>query len=291
MRYFLRNGTMTALGLGILAAVWAKHRIRGYTKPNRVSADNEQERVDYVHDVVQSWLRFLPADVSLKGRDVLELGPGSSIATGALLLAHGARSYMAVDAFRLAEYEPALHRAAVERFPEALAPEDVERALALAGQPSGDFAYRTDGGFDIGALCGDRRFDLMVSCAAFEHFTDIEDTIAVLTKVARPGAVGLHIVDFQTHSGWIRDRDPNNIYRFPAWLYRLFAFPGQPNRKRPVDYVRAFEKNGWTDVRIVPASVVGDDLAGPSTAGLAAPFDGPDQDMTILNGAIVARYR
>lgn len=290
MTHFLRNGMMTALGLGILAAVWAKHRIGGYTKPNRVAA-NEPDRIHYVHDVMQSWLKFMPPEVTVGGRDVLELGPGSSIATGALLLAHGARSYMAVDAFRLAGHEPALYRAAIEPLRQSLAAEDVERALALTAQPCDAFAYRTGSDFDIGALCGEKRFGLMVSCAAFEHFTDIERTIADLTKVAQPGAACLHIVDFQTHSGWIRDRDPNNIYRFPDWLYRLFTFPGQPNRKRPVDYVRAFEKNGWTDIRVIPASVIQGDLVAPSLAGLAAPFSGPDQDMTILNAAIFARYR
>lgn len=291
MGHVLRNGAMTALGFCILAAVWGKHRIKGYTKPNTVSPGNDEDRIDYVYDVVRSWRRFLPPDVDFRGRDALELGPGSSIATGALLLAHGARSYMAVDAFRLAGHEPAFHRTVIERARAALEPADVERALALVAQPSEAFAYRTDSGFDIGALCGDRRFDLIVSCAAFEHFTDIERTIAALSTVARPGAVSLHIVDFQTHSGWIRDRDPNNIYRFPAWLYRLLTFPGQPNRKRPADYLRAFEENGWDDVRFIPASVIEGELVGPSTTGLATPFDRADRDMTILNGAVVARYR
>ena len=289
MTHFLRNGMMTALGLGILAAVWAKHRLKGYTKPNRVAA-NDEDRIGYVQDVVRSWLKYMPPEVTFRGRDVLELGPGSSIGTGALLLAHGARSYMAVDAFRLAGHEPGLYRAAIESLREQLAAEDVERSLALTAEPCDDFAYRTGSNFDIGALCGEKRFDLMLSCAAFEHFDDIERTIADLTKVARPGAACLHIVDFQTHSGWVRTRDPNNIYRFPGWLYRLFAFPGQPNRKRPADYARALEKNGWTDIRVIPAGVIEGDLVAPSLAGLAAPFNGPGQDMTITQAIIFARY-
>ncbi len=289
MQDVLRNTAMQTLGLGVLTLVWAKHRLRGYTKPNTVADENWDGRHAYVQDVVESWSRFLPPGVAYKDRDVLELGPGSSLGTGALLLAHGARSYLAVDAFRLAGDEPASFFAdTIDRFPHPLAPEAVSRATALTGHSSPLFDYRVEPDFDIAKAASGRKFDLIVSCAAFEHFDDIERTIADLSSVARRGCISLHIVDFQTHSRWIRERDPNNIYRFPAWLYRLLSFPGQPNRKRPVDYRRAFEANGWGDVRVLPAKSIADALVAPSVSGLAQPFDRPAMDMTMLNGVVIA---
>ncbi|WP_288430835.1 hypothetical protein [uncultured Agrobacterium sp.] len=287
----IRNLLFKITGAFILLAVWAKHRLMGYRKPNSVSEDDRNARIGYVHDVVQSWLRFMPPDVSVSGRSVLELGPGSSLATGSLLLAHGAASYTAVDAFRLAGEETAdfLHDA-VRRFDGALLEEDVRAAEAVMNGSSDAFRYQVDPGFDIPALCGDQTFDLILSCAAFEHFDAIETTIDGLTKVARSGCVSLHIVDLQTHTNAIRERDPNNIYRFSPGFYSLLAFPGQPNRKRPIDYVKAFEKNGWRDIQVIAAKSIPPEKRKLLTSGLAARFDRPEMGMHILDLVIISRY-
>ncbi|MDI6029253.1 methyltransferase domain-containing protein [Corticibacterium sp. UT-5YL-CI-8] len=205
------------------------------------------------------------------------------------MLAHGAKSYLAVDAFRLTGSEPASFFAeTIDRFPHPLQAADIARAKTLTANPSDAFDYQVAEHFDVPALAGDREFDLIVSCAAFEHFDDIDRTIADISKVARSGCVSLHIVDFQTHSRWVRDRDPNNIYRFPKWLYRMLSFPGQPNRKRPADYKRAFKANGWTKVEVVPAVSIKPDLLPASLSGLASPFNGGDMDMSMLNGVVIA---
>ena len=287
----IRNLFFKITGALVLLAVWAKHRLMGYRKPNTVSEDDRNARIGYVHDVVQSWLRFLPADVSVRGCSVLELGPGSSLATGSLLLAHGAASYTAVDAFRLAGDETAdFRRDAVLRFDGALQEDDVRVAEAANGGASDIFRYHVDPGFDIPALCGEQTFDLILSCAAFEHFDAIENTIDGLTKVAKSGCVSLHIVDLQTHTNAIRERDPNNIYRFSPWFYSLLAFPGQPNRKRPVDYVRAFERNGWKDIQVIAAKSIPPEKRSLLTSGLAARFDSSEMEMHILDLVIISRY-
>ncbi len=281
----------TLTGGLILIGVWAKHRLMGYRKPNTVSADDRNARLAYVHDVVQSWLRFLPADVSVRGRSVLELGPGSSLATGALLLAHGARTYTAVDAFGLATDETAeFRRDAIAGFNGELQQEDINTAHAALHGSSLNFQYHVDAGFDIPAMCLGQTFDLILSCAAFEHFDAIETTIEGLTKVARSGCVSLHIVDLQTHTNAIRERDPNNIYRFSDWFYSLLAFPGQPNRKRPIDYVRAFVRNGWVDVQVIAAKSIPVDQRDKLMPGLAHPFGRPEMDMQMLDAVIISRY-
>ncbi len=291
MPIFLRNFLFKIFGAAILFSVWAKHRLMGYRKPNTVSADDRDARIDYVHDVMQSWLRFLPADVSVKNRAVLELGPGSSLATGGLLLAHGAKSYTAVDAFRLAVGETGdFRRDAIARFNGTMQPDDIKAANAVLDDFSPPFQYHVDASFDIPAICKGQTFDLILSCAAFEHFDAIETTIDGLTKVAKSGCVSLHIVDLQTHTNAIRQRDPNNIYRFSDWFYSLLAFPGQPNRKRPIDYVRAFERNGWVSVEVIAAKSIPEDQRKMLTAGLADRFRSPDMDMHMLDAVIISRY-
>lgn len=288
----LRNSAMYALGLGFMSLALAKHRLRGYATPNTLSRSDIEGRIAYVLDTFESWRRFLPPGFEVRGKDVLELCPGLSRGGGALFLALGARSYHAIDAFSLAaDEEPAFFSELLDRLPAGAArQEDLERARAITAERTPEaFGYEVARDFDIPRMSAGRKFDLIVSCAAFEHYDDVAKTIADTTEVARSGCVSAHIVDFQTHSRWIRERDPNNIYRYSEALYRAFAFSGQPNRKRPADYVRAFEANGWTDVQVVCARAVPPDLVGPSTSGLAAPFDGPDMDMTVLDGVVLAR--
>ncbi|MCV9939494.1 class I SAM-dependent methyltransferase [Boseaceae bacterium BT-24-1] len=286
----LRNLEMTILGLGFLGLAWGKSRLNGYTTPNRVTKSDDEGKVAYLLDIFASLRRFLPPHVDLRGRDVLELSPGASRGNGVLFLALGARSYHAIDVFDLAGGEgPAFYEQLLDHFPEGREA-DRERARAIAFTPGArEFGYAVGRDFDIPRLAEGRGFDLIVSCAAFEHYDDPAQAIAGLTQVARPGCESVHIIDLQTHSRWIRERDPNNIYRYPEPFYRLFRFPGQPNRQRPADYIRNFVAKGWSDVRFVPSRTIDPALRELSLRGLAAPFASLD-DMSVLDGALTARY-
>lgn len=286
----LRNLEMTILGLGFLGLAWGKSRLSGYTTPNGVAKADEEGKIAYLLDIFASLRRFLPPHFDLRGSDVLELSPGSSRGNGVLFLALGARSYHAIDVFDLAGGEdPGFYERLLDRFPEGrrAARERARAIVRTAG--AREFGYAVGRDFDIRCLAGQRSFDLIVSCAAFEHYDDPAQAIASLTQVARPGCVSVHIIDLQTHSRWIREHDPNNIYRYPERLYRLFRFPGQPNRRRPADYVGSFAAEGWSDARFVPSRTIEPALREASLQGLAAPFAGRD-DMSILDGALTARY-
>jgi SAM-dependent methyltransferase len=286
----LRNLEMTLLGLGFLGLAWGKNKLNGYATPNRVATSDVEGKIAYLIDIFASLRRFLPPQFDLRGRDVLELSPGASRGNGVLFLALGARSYHAIDVFDLAGGEdPAFYGRLLDRFPEGRKA-DRDRARALGSTPTERaFGYAVGRDFDIPRLAEGRSFDLIVSCAAFEHYDSPAEAIAGLTQVARPGCESVHIIDLQTHSRWIRERDPNNIYRYPERFYRLFSFPGQPNRQRPADYVRDFEAEGWSGVCFVPSRTIDPALREASLRGLAAPFAGRD-DMTILDGALTARY-
>ncbi|BCB21206.1 methyltransferase domain-containing protein [Bosea sp. ANAM02] len=286
----LRNLEMTALGLGFLGLAWAKNKLKGYSTPNGVAKTDEEGQIAYLLDIFAALRRFMPPGFDLRGRDVLELSPGASRGNGVLFLALGARSYHAIDVFDLAGAEDSsFYARLLERFPEG-APADRARALTLASGPgSREFGYAVGRDFDIPRLAEGRTFDLIVSCAAFEHYDDPASAITAMTQVARPGCEAVHIIDLQTHSRWIREHDPNNIYRYPEALYRLFAFPGQPNRQRPDAYIRSFEAEGWSDVRFMPSRTVDPALREASLRGLAVPFAGR-VDMAILDGALTGRY-
>jgi len=97
-----------------------------------------------------------------------------------------------------------------------------------------------------------KSIDFVFSQAAFEHFEDIDKTIKQLKKLVKPGAIMVSLVDLKTHSRWIKDKDPNNIYRYSKRFYNLFHFSGAPNRVRPYQYKDILLKNGWKDIQIIP---------------------------------------
>lgn len=291
MNYAVRNFVISAIGIVFLVLAWAKSRLHGYSTPNLVRSEDVDGKVGYAVHTAGAWRRYLPATVEIRGRDVLELCPGSSLGTGAALLGMGAESYRAVDVFRLASTEDVvLFDKVLDLLAQDQAAADIERARSLVRSTDDHFGYRVDRSFDIPALVAGRKFDLIVSCAAFEHYDDIDATIANISKVARTGCVAAHIVDYQTHSRWVREHDPNNIYRYSEGLYRLFSFPGQPNRRRPLDYVRAFEANGWKNVRVVKAQTVAPADLARLTSGMAPPFNRPEMQMDVLAGVVIAEY-
>jgi SAM-dependent methyltransferase len=225
-------------GIGFLALAKAKHVLSGYSTPKPFSLNETDRCIDYdlrvANDLLAQLARY---GGSIEGAHVLELGPGSDLGVGLYLVGKGAASYTAFDRHNLAE-----------RVPEEFYARFAARASVPADMQRVRYVARED--FDLTKALEPESIDVVFSNAAFEHFDDVETTVRQLTRVVKPGGKIVAIIDLQTHSRWIRDKDPNNIYRYPRWLYRLFYFPGQPNRVRPAEYRSFFERNGWIDVAV-----------------------------------------
>lgn len=259
----LRNTCFFAIGIIFLAIAKLKHQWRGYTSSKPFDYLEIQRCIEYNQRVVSQWLTHLREYTAnedpLKGKQVLELGPGSDLGIGLMLLASGCAGYSACDVNSLAAAVP--ERFYTELF-AWLRREDpqtdtafLRRQLARSQskQPS-QLNYVVQDDFDLVAALGESSIDIVFSQAAFEHFDDVEATVAQLTKVCKPGARLVIEIDLKTHSRWIRSVDPNNIYRYPDSMYSAFYFRGIPNRMRPYQYVCAFERYGWRDIRLVPIS-------------------------------------
>jgi SAM-dependent methyltransferase len=254
-------------GLGFLTMAKAKYTLRGYTSPKPFEISETDRCIAYDVRVVEEWLRELGryrgSEGLLAGKNVLELGPGSDLGVGLLLLAQGAQKYNACDVNDLVGRTP-------DSFYEALLaglhdPGFLRGELdkQRAGAPS-MLNYVVRGDFDLVAAVGDASIDLVFSQAAFEHFDDIDTVVRQLSEVCKPGAAIVAEIDLKTHSRWIRDRDPNNIYRYSDALYDLFRFRGIPNRVRPHEYERAFARHGWSDIQIHPLATTPERCRDPA---------------------------
>jgi len=260
--YFFAGGVFLTLAK-------TKSIIHGYSSPKPFSINETTKCIEYDISVVESWLSHLQKYQStspgnnLKNKRVLELGPGSDLGIGLYLLSKGASEYNAVDVNNLVQSVPNTFYEELFAYLKVNNQEIDESFLRgqLDKLRDGDndklnYVCRND--FNIASALNGRKVDIVFSQAAFEHFDNIEDTIGSLSKVTDKGAIAIILIDLQTHSRWIRDVDPINIYRYPAWLYRLFNFRGIPNRVRPYQYKEAFEKHGWSNVTIESDSLLSD---------------------------------
>lgn len=295
-----RNGAYFVLGGLALLANKLRYTLRGYRNP-RPFPDTEYARaITYDLGVVDAWMARLEAYLGqpyeLAGKTVLELGPGADLGVGLYFLAQGVARYCAADVNPLAakvpqEFYKRLVANLIER--GTITPEHADALLAepestRAGRPN-RLDYRCLADFDLLAF-GRNSVDLFVSQAAFEHFEHFQDTARQMAEVARPGALLVTEIDLNTHTRWLRDNDPHSIYRIPEWLYRLCHFPGIPNRMRPNEYVQALRQAGWSDISVTPITSVSDAYLHQVEKHLAAPFRGPEADMSQVHVVLCARY-
>ena len=289
----VRNRRHHVAGLLILAANAARHRVLGYRTPRPADATDQ---LRYDRAVFDNWNRhlsdYLRRDIDLADRDVLEIGPGPDLGTGLLWLAAGAASYTAVDAHPLVPRRSGqLHRALAA----GIAGENVELLDRLhdaidrfeRGDPDGRLRYRVLPGFDLGVL-EPAQFDLVVSHSAFEHLSDARVTMERLGRIVSSRAHLVAEIDLQTHTRWIRDADPLNIYRYRRQTYRSFGFSGIPNRVRPDEYLEHLEHAGWYDLRVYPRRVLDADYVRAVAPSLSAPFRGDIEQLAWLSIVLCA---
>lgn len=281
----------------ILFANKGRHSVEGYLTPRTFPITDFTRGIDYDLDVIASWRHFLDEymgeETSLKGKSILELGPGADLGIGLLLLAYGAEKYSSLDVNNLVATVPAeFYEQLFSRIEKApfLHADIEELRVQLEFTVSGRnrrLNYVHDPEFDLMQFAKDD-VDIIFSQAAFEHFDDVQETFLQLTKIVRPGAVLVAEIDLSTHTRWIRDFDPLNIYRYSDLYYRLMSFPGSPNRVRPHQYRRYLEELGWKDVRIVPKRVADSQYVARISNHIAKEFQNPRDEVGNLSVILCA---
>ena len=285
----VRNLFHFCAGLGFLALIKAKSALFGYKTPRTFGIEDFKRAVDYDANVVERWLDHLrryTGKNDISGKTVLELGPGADLGVGLLLLSRGAARYNSLDVNNLVESVPdALYEELFARLEKTghRNTDELRRQLTLTRSRKNDrLNYIVTRDFDV-TVFGKNTVDFVFSQAAFEHFSDMEQTVAQLSGIVKRGAVLIAEIDLKTHTRWIRDADPLNIYRYGDFFYNLFACPGSPNRLRPVDYRRMFEKNGWVNVRTSPVIKLEEEYVAKVGPSLSKRFRGAEGEIQHLS--------
>ncbi|MFA6423818.1 MAG: methyltransferase domain-containing protein [Candidatus Magasanikbacteria bacterium] len=280
-------------GTGILVLNKIRHEVKGYLTPRTFSTLDLEKVIDYDIKVVNDWLEQLKKycqNNDITNLNILELGPGADLGVGLNFLARGANRYFALDKFKLIDQASS---ELYDKFINTIATDEkqknyLEKEIGLfKNNQTGKIQYIADKKFSLQHFL-DKKIDLIVSQAAFEHFVDPAQVIKEIGQISKSGTKVVIQIDMMTHSRWIKDVDPQNIYRYSNIFYQLTKFLGSPNRWRPNDYVTEFNKAGFGKIKIVPITVLQDDYIDNLTPHLNKQFRKKEKQMEILDCYLLA---
>jgi SAM-dependent methyltransferase len=175
----------------------------------------------------------------LKGRVVLEYGPGDILGVALLFYAHGAERVCCVDRFPLSKLSTK-NIDAYQYLLDSLTGRERERAdnaFKESGNPASGFNQSAiDYRVARNGLSGsEKEYDMIISRAVLEHVNNLEETMLDVKRGMKPGGVSIHQVDLKSHG-----LDRYTAFDFLTWpeiAYRLmYSHKGFPNRWRVDKY-------------------------------------------------------
>jgi SAM-dependent methyltransferase len=222
------------------------------------SAETLRKDLDYAVQVGGCWVRLLSQSCpNLKGKTVLEIGPGINFGSTLMLACLGAQVIVA-DRF-LAPWDPEYH----SRF-YALLRDWVREHYSQAevGPLDEILARGRYSGEKISCFCTpleklsgirDASVDIIVSNAVLEHLAHPRQAFRQLARVSRKGALGYHQVDFRDHSDFSRPLE-YLLSEDRALVSEFRERHGERgNRFRPAEYGAFFEKTGFRVLKFSPS--------------------------------------
>ena len=229
-----------------------------------------------------------------KDKVILELSVGPDLGTGVILLAEGAKKYIALDVNNLAGSVPVeFYRKLFNRLHSDKGSDIEYLKDQLEGFQRGEdsnISYIVDKDFKVSRITGE--VDLVITQVAFEHFDNVGQTIKEINGTIKKGGILFSHVDMNTHSRWIQDRDPLNIYRYGDKFWEMFKFNGSPNRVRMPQYKKYLKMNNWSDIVMEPRTVLEKGYVNKIINTLSKKFRDFDVDeMYILSFILMARKK
>lgn len=160
------------------------------------------DRPDYALKIFDLHIRRAFPDGRLKGKTVLEIGPGDSLASAVAARAHGAGQTLLVDAGAYASRDVDLYRAMAAALTErGLTPPDLADAQTLEQVLARCSARYLTTGVEAFADLPDRSVDLIWSHSVLEHIPlkQLPRLMAEMRRVLTPDGRMSHNIDFQDH--------------------------------------------------------------------------------------------
>lgn len=183
----------------------------------------------------------------LKGKAVLEYGPGDVLGVALLMYAHGAGFVQCVDRFpleRASAKNISIYREILDRLDPGQR-DRASRAFNDFGEPESGFDPRRVkySVTENGLINAQGLYDLVISRAVLEHVNRLEMTMGDMANALRADGIAIHKVDLKSHG-----MDRYQAFDFLTWpepIYRLMnSHKGNPNRWRVDKYKELVGRHG-----------------------------------------------
>jgi SAM-dependent methyltransferase len=260
------------------------------------------------YDLIRPNLVWLRPE-QLKSATVVDLGCGSlnPFTFSFLLLMLGAARAYAIDLDPVQDPGKAVRALATAASwlliqprrildPDSIDPREVLDNLhgfdlaRLASGDSGGVAadrliFRRDSIYDLSLDDGEA--DAVFSVSLLEHVDRVDDALASLHRITKPGGVGLHLVDFADHRIYTGEvESPFEFLRVTTSDRLLHG----SNRLRCSQFADLFKRHGFDVERLEPARTV--PLTRAEQAGFVEPFRSMlPEDLTTVCARIFVRRR
>ena len=266
----------------------------------------ESEVPAYLHRINSTFADYQKygqlTEERLRGRHVLEVGPGETIGVALRFIGAGAESVTAVDKFVPMEtsvFHQKLYRSLVAGLDEperrrieaaidindGVKPRE-DRIKYVYGEAMEDLARRLPPG----------SFDVIVSNAVLEEIYDSDRMFEGFDRLLKPGGRQVHAIDLGDYGMFTKHGfNPLEFLTIPDPVYRyMVEASGQPNR-RSLDYYRATAARYGYSARIYRTWVVGGALRlGEYPTDLQYGRDYSDENIRLVRSVrsrLLPRYR
>ena len=212
---------------------------------------SEQQAVDFAIHSANLLIGWLPGrETYLRGKTVLEVGPGQDFGMPLILMGLGARTIL-VDRY-LCNWDPAFHSAYYRQLREAVvgcfpgidtSPLD---AVIKAEVHVVDGMTLLWTGLEGVHEIPEGAVDVSYSNAVFEHLEGVYAAVQQLARITRPGGLGFHQIDFRDHRDFDRPLEYLTIPRSELEAFLKDNFWSCGNAMRYGEFQTCFELAGFS---------------------------------------------
>ena len=251
------------------------------------------ETLDYIKSLSLNYLDYAEIEKEdIKGKTILEIGPGDNLGVAIMLLLYGAKKVVCIDKFY-----PARNKKRQIQIYKALREDLDSREVNIFNEivklDNDEISFNEE---KLQYVCGlgiedtidkfeEKSFDFIISWAVMEHLFDPDAAFHAMDKLLADNGCMIHGIDFRDH-GIFSSIGMNPLTYLtisdPIWKCMTYH-SGKPNRKF-IDYYRKKMKELEYDSRILLRRIVGcDSLIIPPKEKVEFGIDYHDPTLQIIN--------
>jgi SAM-dependent methyltransferase len=250
-----------------------------------------EKSVSYINLVYREYLEYAGlGPEALRGKRILEVGPGDNFGVALKFLAAGAAKVVCLDKFyseRNVEQQTRIYH----ELRKHLSPHEA-RVFDECIKLDGDIELNEErlqyiyghGIEEADAILEPRSFDFIVSRAVIHNVYDVDRGFEAMDRLLAPGGYMLHKIDLSDENMFSsRGMHPLTFLTIPERIYFLMASDsGKPNRKLIGDYREQMQKRGY-QTKILITTVLGAGPLVPHKEQIEQGVDYSDKTLSLIN--------